>query len=81
MVHGGVVVVAVQHRLGALGFPGLESRENLGLQDLVLAVTWIQENIGRFGGDPSRINLLGVEVVYIIYIYKLFSRAVYEQCS
>ena len=50
MVHGGVVVVAVQHRLGALGFPGLESRENLGLQDLVLAVTWIQENIGRFGG-------------------------------
>jgi arylformamidase len=28
-------------------------------EDVATAVTWVQDNIGRFGGDPHRIALLG----------------------
>ena len=64
----------VQHRLGALGFPpwaragqwawwaGSRLRANLGLHDVILALQWVVNNIGKFGGDPDRITLLGVEV-------------------
>jgi len=63
----GVVFVSISYRVGALGFlasPAL-SREsghgsgNYGLLDQIAGLKWIQRNIAKFGGDPSKVTLLG----------------------
>ena len=63
----GVVFVSVSYRVGALGFlatPAL-SREsghgsgNYGLLDQIAGLKWIRKNIVNFGGDPSKVTLLG----------------------
>jgi para-nitrobenzyl esterase len=57
---GDVVVVGLNYRLGLLGFldtPGVPS--NLGLRDLLTALDWVQGNIAGFGGDPTRVTLIG----------------------
>lgn len=63
-----VVVVTLNYRLGVLGFLGGEQMRtqsssgsvgNYGLQDQRLAMQWVQRNIAAFGGDPSRVLLLG----------------------
>jgi para-nitrobenzyl esterase len=63
---GNVVVVSINHRLGALGYlylePGTDDEDivaNLGLQDQMLALRWIHDNIGSFGGDPERTTAIG----------------------
>lgn len=63
---GDVVVVTVNHRLGALGFLSLaghgsefESSGNNGLLDIVAALEWVRDNIAAFGGDPGRVTLFG----------------------
>ncbi|KAL1444367.1 hypothetical protein MTO96_007002 [Rhipicephalus appendiculatus] len=58
----GLVVVSMNYRLGILGFLDANSPEapgNMGLMDQTLALKWIQENIREFGGDPSRVTILG----------------------
>jgi len=63
----GVVFVSIAYRVGPFGFlatPELsrESRHgsgNYGLLDQIAGLRWIQANIARFGGDPSRVTLLG----------------------
>lgn len=48
------IVVSANNRLGVLGFLALPSagiEGNLGVQDLLLALEWVQENIASFGGD------------------------------
>ncbi|KAH7932633.1 hypothetical protein HPB49_000296 [Dermacentor silvarum] len=58
----GLVVVSMNYRLGLLGFLNANSPEapgNMGLMDQSLALKWVQENIREFGGDPSRVTLLG----------------------
>lgn len=32
---------------------------NYGLMDQMQALTWVQENIGRFRGDPSKVTIFG----------------------
>ncbi|XP_067396183.1 fatty acyl-CoA hydrolase precursor, medium chain-like isoform X2 [Emydura macquarii macquarii] len=57
-----VVVVAIQYRLGILGYfsSGDEhARGNWGFLDQVAALQWIQENIERFGGDPGSVTIFG----------------------
>lgn len=49
----GMVVVRANYRLGALG------RNNLGLQDQLLALQWVKANAEALGGDPNRITLFG----------------------
>lgn len=65
---GGVVVVTIQYRLGALGYlvhPGLEAESawgkagNYGAMDHVAALQWVQQNIEAFGGDPNQVTLFG----------------------
>ena len=61
------VVVAVNHRLGAMGFAHLEefggpdfaSSGSVGMQDIVASLAWIKENIAQFGGDPDRVLVYG----------------------
>ncbi|XP_025028950.1 putative inactive carboxylesterase 4 isoform X2 [Python bivittatus] len=57
-----VVVVAIQYRLGILGFYSTgdeHARGNWGLLDQVAALQWIQENIADFGGDPTSVTIFG----------------------
>jgi para-nitrobenzyl esterase len=63
-----VVVVTVNHRLGALGYINLvdagasdefADSGSVGLLDLVAALKWVQTNIENFGGDPSRVFIFG----------------------
>ena len=64
------MVVSFNYRLGAWGFlPGneiaAEGGLNNGLQDQRLALRWVQENIGAFGGDPRKVTIWG-ESAYIL---------------
>ena len=65
-----VVVVAVQYRLGPLGFfshPALradaevpaDAAANFALLDLVAALDWVGANIEVFGGDPDLVTIFG----------------------
>ena len=64
----GAVVVTLNYRLGAFGFlahPAFASESpyhaagNYGLLDQIAALQWVQRNIARFGGDPSRVTIFG----------------------
>lgn len=63
---GDVVVVAVGYRLGLLGFADLSpcgpehagSASN-GFRDQILALEWVREHIGAFGGDPGNVTVFG----------------------
>jgi para-nitrobenzyl esterase len=64
---GDVVVVTVNHRLGALGYTDLSAIGGadfaasgvVGMMDLVQALAWVRDNIERFGGDPARVLITG----------------------
>ena len=64
--NGDIVVVTINYRLGALGFSDLsrfgseyEQSGVLGLLDQIAALEWVQENIARFGGDPTKVTIAG----------------------
>ncbi|KAK5164953.1 uncharacterized protein LTR77_009618 [Saxophila tyrrhenica] len=59
-----IIGVSIAYRLSAWGF--LQSQEvsgsgntNMGLRDQRLALHWIHENIGAFGGDCSKVTIWG----------------------
>lgn len=61
-----VVTITINYRLGVFGFlylgdidPKYRSSGNNGLQDLMLSLSWIKDNIAAFGGDPSRVTVIG----------------------
>jgi para-nitrobenzyl esterase len=64
-----VVVVTTTHRLNAFAYLWLAGvsatgeqfvdSANLGLRDLVLALEWVRDNIGQFGGDPGNVTIFG----------------------
>lgn len=63
---GDVVVVSVNHRLNVLGHldlsaygPQYKDSANGGVMDLVAALQWVHDNIGRFGGNPSNVTIFG----------------------
>lgn len=58
---GDVVVVHANYRLGALGWfhwPGV-APGNMALSDQLMALHWVRDTIGAFGGDPACITLGG----------------------
>ncbi len=63
---GRAIGVSINYRLGAFGALSLSQyggalaeATNLGLQDLIAALRWVQENIARFGGDPNNVTVTG----------------------
>ena len=52
----GVILVTIPYRLGELGF-GKDGQ--LGFQDQVAALRWVQKNIENFGGDPANVTVFG----------------------
>lgn len=64
--YGQVTVVTMNYRLGPLGFlntrpnasgPGVVG--NQGLMDQLAALSWVNENIAHFRGDPRRVTIFG----------------------
>jgi para-nitrobenzyl esterase len=56
----GVVTVSVSYRLGFDGFGWLpDAPPNRGILDWILALEWVRDNIGQFGGDPARVTIAG----------------------
>ena len=59
---GDVVVVSVEYRLGAFGFSHLAEEPgsgNAGVLDPVMALRWVRDHIGAFGGDPDNVTIFG----------------------
>ncbi len=62
-----VVVVSITHRLNVLGFMHLTElggdrfadASNAGLKDIIAGLTWVRDNIDRFGGDPKNVTIFG----------------------
>lgn len=62
-----VVIVSLNHRLGAVGFLDLSSlggekfaaSGNAGLLDIIAALEWVRDNIAHFGGDPANVTIFG----------------------
>jgi para-nitrobenzyl esterase len=63
-----VVLVTVNHRLGAFGYvahpllsqeSGYNGSGNYGQMDLIAALAWVKDNIANFGGDPNNVTLFG----------------------
>ncbi len=56
----GVVLVAVNYRLGVWGFsPFPDAPDNRGLLDQLAALRWVQRNVAAFGGDPDLVTVFG----------------------
>lgn len=63
---GDVVFVSLNHRLNVLGYLDLSSFGgdyanvcNLGDEDLIQALKWVNDNIASFGGDPDNVTIMG----------------------
>ena len=62
-----VVLVSMNHRLNVFGYLDLSSlggeryaeSGNAGMLDLVQALAWVRDNVGRFGGDPGNVTIFG----------------------
>jgi para-nitrobenzyl esterase len=64
----GIVLVSIEYRLGVFGFlasPQLSAESamhasgNYALLDQIAALHWVQDNIARFGGDPTHVTISG----------------------
>ncbi|GAA4305800.1 carboxylesterase family protein [Compostibacter hankyongensis] len=61
-----IITITINYRLGIFGFlylddldPAYRSSGNNGLLDCIMALKWISKNIRRFGGDPSKVTVMG----------------------
>lgn len=60
----GIILVTLNYRLGALGFFAHDALDgsqgvNYGLLDIVAGLKWVNWNIDTFGGDKSRVTIMG----------------------
>ncbi|KAK1927549.1 Carboxylesterase [Papiliotrema laurentii] len=85
-----VVFVALNYRLGALGFPSgdeiaANNAGNLGLRDVQKGLEWVQEHIWAFGGNPDQVTVFGesagailISLLYLQPDIKLFRSAIMQ---
>lgn len=64
LVEKDVIVVTINYRLNIFGFLSLKDPKlgvpgNAGLKDQTMAMRWVKENIGVFGGDVNNITIAG----------------------
>ena len=76
-----IVFIAIQYRIGALGFINIDDRiNNFGLRDQQYALEWIRENSADFGGNEGQITVVGhgVETIGIMELSnkKLFHKSI-----
>jgi len=91
-----IVVVGVNHRLNIFGYLYLghldekyASSGMAGMLDLVMALSWVKENIASFGGDPDQVTIMGesgggMKVSTLLAMPRacgLFQRAIVESGS
>ena len=66
----GVIVIAINYRLGPIGWfshpalrngalTPLDASGNFGTLDIIRALEWVQDNIAGFGGDANNVTLYG----------------------
>jgi len=90
----GAVVVVIQYRLNVFGYwlhePLLSSgTSNLGLQDQLQALRWVQTNARAFGGDPGAVMVAGQSSgcsavgFHLVYrpSWSLYHRAAMMSCA
>lgn len=88
-----IIFVSFNYRLGVFGMMNGRAVEDAGLANLLLhdqrqALAWIQENIRNFGGDASRVTIMGessgaTSIGHLLTAYggrdgRLFSAAIAE---
>lgn len=60
----GLIFVAMNYRMGALGFAAgkeIEDQDvNAGILDQRRALDWVEEHIAKFGGDPELVTIIGL---------------------
>ena len=68
LARNGIIAITANYREGIFGFlahPELSKETeykgygNYGFLDQVAAIQWVKDNIAAFGGDPSRITIMG----------------------
>ena len=68
LARNGIIAITANYREGIFGFfahPELSKESeykgsgNYGFLDQVAAIQWVKDNISAFGGDPSRITIMG----------------------
>ncbi|MBT8074890.1 MAG: carboxylesterase family protein, partial [Gammaproteobacteria bacterium] len=66
VLENNIVVVTINYRLGIFGFPNLQrfgpefiGSANLGIQDQIAALRWVNQNISSFGGDTENVTIWG----------------------
>ncbi|KAK3292957.1 Alpha/Beta hydrolase protein [Chaetomium fimeti] len=73
------IVISFNHRDNIFGYTNAAGQppdqQNPGLLDARLAIEWVRDNIGSFGGDPTRIGLWGessgaIIIAYYSYVYR-----------
>ncbi|PLB55452.1 alpha/beta-hydrolase [Aspergillus steynii IBT 23096] len=62
-----LIYVAINYRFGLFGFATSKAmieagQANAGLRDQRAALEWVRDNIEVFGGDPSKVTVLGQSV-------------------
>ncbi|CAD6208579.1 GSCOCT00010567001.2-RA-CDS [Cotesia congregata] len=62
LVQKDVILVTINYRLDIFGFLNLDDESvpgNQGLKDTMMALKWVQQNIGKFGGNPNSVTIFG----------------------
>lgn len=57
-----MILVSMQYRVASLGFLYFGTSDvpgNAGLFDQMMALQWVRDNIGFFGGNPDNVTLFG----------------------
>ncbi|XP_033121774.1 cholinesterase 2-like [Anneissia japonica] len=81
---GDVIVVTINYRLNIYGFLTTGDDEypgNVGLLDQLEALKWVNQNIGAFGGDPSRVTIFGESAGSAMVDYHLLSKQSWDYFS
>uniref|UniRef100_A0A4D5R9W9 Carboxylic ester hydrolase n=1 Tax=Scolopendra viridis TaxID=118503 RepID=A0A4D5R9W9_SCOVI len=71
-----IILVSITYRVSSLGFLSTKdsfSPGNYGLLDQLEGLRWVRNNIRYFGGDPSRVTLLGQSAGSASVLYHVLS--------